>query len=78
MTEVATHPGARPRYVMFDGELVGYGAARLHVLSPALKYGIAVFEGGETLPSWNWVSPVYRPSAREPGLVGLPGPDGHR
>ena len=37
--------GSRPRYVMFDGKLVGYGDARLHVLSPALKYGIAVFEG---------------------------------
>jgi branched-chain amino acid aminotransferase len=38
-------PDLRPRYVMLDGELVDYGSARLHVLSPALKYGIAVFEG---------------------------------
>jgi len=38
-------PGSRPRYVMFDGKLVAYGDARLHVLTPALKYGIAVFEG---------------------------------
>jgi branched-chain amino acid aminotransferase len=45
VTEVPAQPGTRPRYVMFDGELVEYDAARLHVLSPALKYGIAVFEG---------------------------------
>jgi branched-chain amino acid aminotransferase len=35
----------RPTYLMFDGELIAYGDAKLHVLSPALKYGIAVFEG---------------------------------
>ena len=38
-------PGLRPRYTMLDGEIVSYADARLHVLSPALKYGIAVFEG---------------------------------
>ena len=37
--------GVRPTYLMFDGELIAYGDAKLHVLSPALKYGIAVFEG---------------------------------
>jgi branched-chain amino acid aminotransferase len=34
-----------PRFVLFDGELVPYQEARMHVLTPALKYGIAVFEG---------------------------------
>ncbi len=33
------------RFVSFDGRIVPYDQARLHVLSPALKYGIGVFEG---------------------------------
>ena len=27
----------RPTYLMFDGELIAYGDAKLHVISPALK-----------------------------------------
>lgn len=38
-------PNSRPSYVMFDGQLIPYADGKLHVLSPALKYGIAVFEG---------------------------------
>jgi branched-chain amino acid aminotransferase len=36
---------AATRFVSFDGRIVPYGDARMHVLSPALKYGIGVFEG---------------------------------
>jgi branched-chain amino acid aminotransferase len=35
----------RPKYLLFDGELVAYEDARLHVLSTTLKYGVGVFEG---------------------------------
>jgi branched-chain amino acid aminotransferase len=35
----------RPTYLLVDGELVPYQDAGMHVLSPALKYGIGVFEG---------------------------------
>lgn len=34
-----------PSFLLLNGELVPYEDARLHVLTPALKYGIAVFEG---------------------------------
>jgi branched-chain amino acid aminotransferase len=35
----------RPQYLLFDGELVPYEDARLHVLSTTLKYGVGAFEG---------------------------------
>lgn len=35
----------KARFVLFDGDVVPYGEARIHVLAPAMKYGIAVFEG---------------------------------
>jgi branched-chain amino acid aminotransferase len=45
-TEHAPAPHvAATRLVSFDGRMVPYGEARMHVLSPALKYGIGVFEG---------------------------------
>jgi branched-chain amino acid aminotransferase len=34
-----------PKYLLYDGELVPYQDARVHVLAPALKYGVGVFEG---------------------------------
>ena len=43
-TTVATTFTA-PRFILFEGEVVPYAEARIHVLSPALKYGVAVFEG---------------------------------
>jgi branched-chain amino acid aminotransferase len=36
---------AATRFVSFEGRIVPYDDARMHVLSPALKYGIGVFEG---------------------------------
>ena len=35
----------KPRYLLFDDQLVPYDDARLHVLSTTLKYGVGVFEG---------------------------------
>ncbi len=35
----------KPQYLLFDGELVPYEDAGLHVLSTTLKYGVGVFEG---------------------------------
>lgn len=34
-----------PAYIYFGGEIVPYGDAKIHVNSPAAKYGIGVFEG---------------------------------
>lgn len=36
---------ARSKYISMDGKLVPYEDAKIHVLSPALKYGANVFEG---------------------------------
>jgi branched-chain amino acid aminotransferase len=36
---------ARSKYISMDGKLVPYEDARIHVLSPAAKYGANVFEG---------------------------------
>lgn len=36
---------ARSKFISMDGKLVPYDEARIHVLSPALKYGANVFEG---------------------------------
>lgn len=36
---------SRPRFVIFDGEIVPWDEARVHVFSPAVKYGAGVFEG---------------------------------
>lgn len=33
------------RYMMFDGKLVDFDDARIHVLSPAVSYATSVFEG---------------------------------
>lgn len=35
----------RPQYLLYDGRLVAYEDAKLHVLSTTLKYGVGVFEG---------------------------------
>src|SRR5689334_19836403 len=37
--------GQRPRFLFFDGEIVPYADARVHVLSTVFKYAAAVFEG---------------------------------
>ena len=34
-----------PAYIVQNGHLVGYETAMAHVMSPALKYGLSVFEG---------------------------------
>ena len=34
-----------PAYISFNGALVPYADARVHVLAPGLKYGTGVFEG---------------------------------
>jgi len=34
-----------PAYIVQNGKLIGYGDAVAHVMSPALKYGLSVFEG---------------------------------
>ena len=36
---------AQPRFLSFNGEIVPYADAKVHVLSPGLKYGAGVFEG---------------------------------
>lgn len=36
---------AKPRYLLRNGELIGYDDARIHVLSTSTKYGVGVFEG---------------------------------
>jgi branched-chain amino acid aminotransferase len=33
------------KYIWMDGELVEYDKATVHVLTPALHYGLAAFEG---------------------------------
>ena len=35
----------RPRFLSFNGEIVPYADAKVHVLSPGMKYGAGVFEG---------------------------------
>ena len=37
--------GIESQYVWFDGELVPYEDATVHVLSHTLHYGLGVFEG---------------------------------
>jgi branched-chain amino acid aminotransferase len=36
---------SNPRYLSFNGEIVPYADAKVHVLTPGLKYGAGVFEG---------------------------------
>jgi branched-chain amino acid aminotransferase len=36
---------AQPRYLSFNGEIVPYADAKVHVLAPGVKYGAGVFEG---------------------------------
>lgn len=36
---------AQPRYLSFNGQIVPYADAKVHVLSPGMKYGAGVFEG---------------------------------
>ncbi len=36
---------AQPRYLSFNGEIVPYADAKVHVLAPGMKYGAGVFEG---------------------------------
>lgn len=37
--------GQRPRFIFFDGKIVPYGDAKVHVLSTVFKYAAAIFEG---------------------------------
>lgn len=37
--------GTESKVIWMDGELIDYAKATLHMLSPALHYGVAVFEG---------------------------------
>lgn len=43
--------GMESTYVWMNGELVEYGKATLHFLTPALHYGIAAFEGIRCYPT---------------------------
>lgn len=36
---------SQPRFLSFNGQVVPYADARVHVLSPGMKYGAGVFEG---------------------------------
>jgi branched-chain amino acid aminotransferase len=36
---------SQPRYLSFNGEIVPYADAKVHVLAPGMKYGAGVFEG---------------------------------
>jgi len=36
---------ANPKYLSMNGEIVPYAEAKVHTLSPCVKYGAAVFEG---------------------------------
>jgi branched-chain amino acid aminotransferase len=38
-------PNPKPRYLSFNGQIVPYADAKIHILSPAAKYGAGVFEG---------------------------------
>lgn len=37
--------GQRPSYIFFDGKIVPYADAKVHVLSTVFKYAAAIFEG---------------------------------
>ena len=37
--------GERPRFLFFDGKIVPYADAKVHVLTTVFKYAAAVFEG---------------------------------
>ncbi len=37
--------GQRPRFLFFDGKIVPYADAKVHVLSTVFKYAAAIFEG---------------------------------
>jgi len=43
MNQAPTIP--KPKYITVNGELIPYAEATVHVMSPALKYGLNVFEG---------------------------------
>lgn len=34
-----------PKYVFFDGEIVSYEEAKIHMMTPCVRYGALVFEG---------------------------------
>ena len=36
---------ANPKYLSMNGAIVPFAEAKVHVLSPCVKYGAAVFEG---------------------------------
>src|SRR5258708_30764057 len=38
-------PMANPKYLSMNGEIVPFADAKVHVLTPAVKYGAGVFEG---------------------------------
>ena len=33
------------KYILFNGEIIPYGEAKIHVMTPAVRYGANVFEG---------------------------------
>src|SRR6185436_8132308 len=37
--------GMESKYIWMDGELVDFDKATVHVLTPALHYGMSIFEG---------------------------------
>lgn len=37
--------GGDPKYIFFNGQIIPYGEAKVHVMTPAMKYGATVFEG---------------------------------
>ncbi len=36
---------SHPTYISFNGEVVPWNDAKIHVMTPAVKYGAGVFEG---------------------------------
>ena len=36
---------ANPKYISMNGEIVPFAEAKIHTLTPGVKYGTAVFEG---------------------------------
>lgn len=51
--------GIEADYVWFDGELVPYSQANVHVLSHTLHYGLGVFEGVRAYPQANGKAGVW-------------------
>lgn len=37
--------GGEPKFIFYNGEIIPYGEAKIHVMTPAVKYGATIFEG---------------------------------